>query len=574
MESARARQFSPRIERRGGLKCRRGEATAIMETEQLQNFNERLSQWVSNQGFWFQVRYSMSGKGMKGRAMFHLLRLGFRLLIFMLIAAVAGWVFLIKRTDTQRFSKSLQSGLQEGLSATDLEMRGFDRVQGQLEIGRLAAEGDKDTFFTTLEAKTIRCKMGLLDGLHGVWKPGIISIARLEVDLRAGSDDAESARSLSESIFRKSALVDVSAFEVAGVTLRWGYSERTQGSIENSALKMQRTETGWRLSFKGGTFSQNWLRQMDIVSLVVLCEPGGLVFEKAELKQRKGTVDFSGLRLIGGERPEVEGLVRVRNVVLEDILPAALRTFLEGSISGDFKVFGSTNTSDGIGFEGQVVMDGSDVVSLRERIHLLKALSVVDFSRNYHRIDFREGSFQMRTFRGGMELTDVQLKSEDLFTLEGEMRVRLPTDREVQDAVAKGSGLQSSAIFANEEEDTQDKGKPDAGFTLKRAALEAQRVKDGLQPADSLNLFDRLGLSIEMRRLQDQAADRMSRMLRYEGMFRITIPKDAFERAPVLQNLYPVDSSLGRIPLRVPLEGHLYELTLKQAEDLYQQGRR
>ena len=36
-----------------------------METEQLQNFNERLSQWVANQGFWFQVRYSMSGTGME-----------------------------------------------------------------------------------------------------------------------------------------------------------------------------------------------------------------------------------------------------------------------------------------------------------------------------------------------------------------------------------------------------------------------------------------------------------------------------------------------------------------------------
>jgi hypothetical protein len=116
--------------------------------------------------------------------------------------------------------------------------------------------------------------------------------------------------------------------------------------------------------------------------------------------------------------------------------------------------------------------------------------------------------------------------------------------------------------------------KPDAGFTLKRAALEAQRIKDGLQPADSLNLSDRLGLSIQMRRLQNQAADRMSRMLRYEGMFQITIPKDAFERAPQLEALYPVDASIKRIPMSVPIEGHLYELTLKQAENLYQQGRR
>ena len=77
-----------------------------------------------------------------------------------------------------------------------------------------------------------------------------------------------------------------------------------------------------------------------------------------------------------------------------------------------------------------------------------------------------------------------------------------------------------------------------------------------------------------MRRLQNQASERMSRMLQYDGLFRITIPHDAFERAPRLQELYPVDPATNRIPIRVPIEGNLYELTLKQAEDIYQQGRR
>jgi hypothetical protein len=57
-------------------------------------------------------------------------------------------------------------------------------------------------------------------------------------------------------------------------------------------------------------------------------------------------------------------------------------------------------------------------------------------------------------------------------------------------------------------------------------------------------------------------------------MLRITIPKDAFERGRELQTRYPVDSTSGRIPLAVPINGALYELTLKQAEDIYEQGRR
>lgn len=555
-----------------------------MEPEQLQNFNERLSQWVANQGFWFQVRYSMAGSGMGGRAMFHLMRLGYRLLIFLLIVAVGFWIFLVKRTDSARFNEALRKDLQTGLTASDLDMRGFNRLQGQLEISRLAAEGGTDTFFTALEARNIRCKMGLLDGLAGIWKPGIISMARVDIDLRAGADDGESAQKLADSLFRKPDAIAANAFEASDATIRWGYSERTQGAIESSDMKMQRTDTGWRISLKGGKFSQNWLRRMDIVNLVVECNPDGLVFEKAELKQGNGTVDFSGLRLDGGERPQLDGVAKIKNLVLEEIIPPALRSFVEGSISGDFRVFGSTNTSTGIGFEGQVVLDSQldqdgkdvvkDVITLRERLHLLGALSVVDFSRNYHRVDFIEGSFQMKTIGGGMEVSDVKLQSkDDLLNLEGKMSVRLPTDEEIKAALAQGSGTGASPLFQGDDEGSADKeiSKSESDFTLKRAAQEAKRVKEGLQSVDSLTLFDRLGLSIEMRRLQNQASERMSRMLRYDGLFRISIPGDAFDRSNRLRQLYPADAATGRINMRVPIEGYLYELTLKQAEDIYQQ---
>jgi hypothetical protein len=547
-----------------------------MDAEQSNNFNERLSQWVANQGFWFQIRYSMSGSGLKGRAMIQVLRLGFRLLLFLLIVAVGGWVYLIKRADSLRFHERMREDLQAGLSASVLEVRGGKRFQGQFEVSRMAAEGGENTFFTALEARNVRFKMGLLDGMMGLWQPGIISIARLDLDLRAGTDDGESARKLADALFRKSDKVDVSAFEVADATVRWGYSERTEGAIESSVMNVQRTESGWRIIFKGGFFRQNWLNKLEIVNLVVVCDADGLVFEKAELKQGESTVNFPGLRLTGGERPQVAGTVKIRHLGLDGILPAAARRFVEGTLSGDFRVFGSTNSADGIGFEGLVVMDGKDVITLREQIYLLKALSVVDYSRNYHRVDFREGSFQIKTLHSGMELSDVNLKAEDLFTMEGKMSVRLPTQEEIQKATAQGADVENSPLFGVDEltAHSREAAKVESSFTLKRAAQEARRVKEGTQSAESLTLFDRLDLAIEMRRLQNQAAERMSRMLRYGGEFRITIPGDAFDRGPKLQERYPVDAATGRIPIKVPIEGYLYELTLKQAEETYQLGQR
>jgi hypothetical protein len=547
-----------------------------MEAEQAQDFNERLGQWVANQGVWFHVRYSMTGRGGKGVAMFHLLRMAFRVFVFMMVVVAGSWVYLAKRPETKRFNDDLQASLQAGLSASEIELKGFSRVQGQLEINRLACKGGNETFFTSLEARNIRCKMGFLDGLTGKWDPGTISLSRLDVELHAGADDAESAKMLSAALFKRSDDVLINSLKITDATLHWGYSERTRGSIENSVLKVQRLENGLKLSFMGGTFSQNWLRRIEIVSLVVVCDPDGLTFERAEFRRGRGTVDCSGLRVTGGARPLVEGVAKVRALGLDSVVPPALRSFIEGSISGDFKVSGSTNSSDGIGFEGQVVLDGQDTISLRERLHLLKALSVVDYVRNYSRVDFREGSFQMKTSGGGMEITDLKLKAEDLFSLEGNLRVRLPTAEETKAALEKTAGAGSAPLFKideTENEEVASKGdSPD--FTLRRAALEAQRARDGNMGEGASSLFDRLGLSLEMRRLEEQAANRLSTTLRYEGLFRITLPADAFERAPKLAAQFPVDANIGRIPMMVPIEGSLYEITLTQAEDIYQQGTR
>jgi hypothetical protein len=66
----------------------------------------------------------------------------------------------------------------------------------------------------------------------------------------------------------------------------------------------------------------------------------------------------------------------------------------------------------------------------------------------------------------------------------------------------------------------------------------------------------------------------LSKTLRYEGSFKISLLPDAFDRAARLAAQYPVDLNTGRIPLTVPVEGSIYDITLKQAEEIYQQGSR
>jgi len=545
-----------------------------MNTQNLDTFDERLSQWVSSQGFLFQVRYSMSGKGMKGRLVYHFMNLMFRFLFFLLICAAGLWIYLEKRTESASFIREFRESLASGLSASEVEMRGFQRLQGQMELSRFAAEGGSNTFYSSLEARNIRCKMGLLDGIMGVWRPGIVAVSKLDIDLRAGADDTESAAKISKAFFANPKRVEVRSFDIAEANLRWGYSERTQGSIESTSIKMQRVNDLWRLILKGGYLSQNWLNRVEIVEMVIVCSPEEIFFEKAQLKQGAGTIDMTGMRVVTGECPKVEGTIKVRGVAIDRIIPPAARNYIEGTLSGDFNVFGSTNSPEGIGFEGQVLMDGKDTITLRDRVHLLKALSVVDYSRNYHRVDFREGGFQFRTINGGLELSEVNLRCEELLTVDGSMKVRLPTQKEIEEMVAKGDSASGSVTFDSEDDAFLSKSiaqKAEADITLRRAAGEAsKRWGEGGDRGEGVSLFDRLSSNNELWQLRNQASERMSRMLRYEGMFRITLPKDAFERADRLQREYPVDTATGRVPIMVPILGNLYDITLKQAEDVYE----
>ncbi len=547
-----------------------------MESEQLTNFNDRLNQWISSQGFWFQLRYSITGGGNRGALMFQLFNAGVRVLIFLAIVGIALAAYLVKRPNTNRFRTDLKESIMAGLSATELEMRGASRVQGQLGIARIACQGGDGSFFSSLEAKNINSKMGLLDGVLGQWDMGAVGISTLNLDLKAGADDADSAKKLADAFFRKWDSVSIQSLDIGDASLQWGYSEPTRGGIEHCLIKIQRGDQFMKIIVKGGRFHQNWLQGLEIVNLTIACDPNGITFEKAELRAGEGTVDFSGLKVIGGDRPMVDGVVKIRKLPMENTLPDVLDGFVEGSISGDFKVSGSTNTAEGVSFAGKVILDGNDTISLREKFHVLRALSVVDYVRNYHRLDFRKGSFQLKTKGGGLVIEDLSIRTDDHFALEGNVSIRLPTLEEAQAAVAKNTIAGGTPLFANETSGMEKAGKADGGdFSLRRAAMEEKKVKQQQDAiGGNVSLVDRMSLAFEARDIEKEEVRRISGSLRYSGSLKVTLPPDAFERAPKLAAQLPVDANLGRIPLVIPIEGTLYELTLKQAEEIYQLGTR
>jgi|TARA_B110000037_G_C17126558_1_gene508385 hypothetical protein len=538
------------------------------ESEQLQNFHERLSQWVSSQGFWFQLRYSMSGGGAKGAFAFHFLKLAARVGVFVVIIAIGVWVFLVKQSSASGYQENLKTSLKEKFGATEIELKGFSKNQGEFYISRLAMSGGEETFFSGVELKSLKCRKGLFDFFKKDWDPGLIEISRVNLEVRAGADSKESAKAIGDILLQDTGRIKIRAIEVADMSMKWGYSERTRGAIIGSKMRAQRLENSWRLRFKGGTFSQNWLKGLEIEELEVVFGRQGIVFEKAVFRKNGGYVTLVGMKVKSGERPEVSGKMNIRKMSVSSIVPVAVRNFVEGTVSGEFEVTGSTNSTEGIGFEGDIILQGEDMIVLRDRIHLLRALSVVDAFNTYRRVDFRDGSLHLKSHAGKLEVTKVNLSAEELFRMNGELTVRLPTEDEAKIFVDPGSGDGGFDVILSDEELGK---KPD--LTL-RAAAKRGGKGIGFTKSEDESLFNRLGLSVENRRLEERAAAQLSRSLRYEGEFTISLKDEAFARAPKLAEMFPVDAKTNRIPMAVPLDGILYDLTLEQTELIYKNGSR
>ncbi|MGB6220982.1 hypothetical protein [Haloferula sp.] len=540
-----------------------------MDADQPQNFNDRLSQWIASQGFWFQLRYSMSGGGGWSVAAFHLMRIVSKILTLLLIVAIGFAFYLAKRVNSEDFRESLGERFSEAMSAREAEIVAFDRVQGEGKIRRIGAEGSSTSFFQVLEAGNLNFKMGFFDGIREEWDAGVIVGNWLDIQVKAGANSPEEAAAAAETLFEQRPGFKVLGLNFTKARVTWGFEGRL-GGIEGSKFAANRVSEGWRFTFKGGTFSQNWIREFEIEEIVMLCKPTELIVEKGVLVSGDGRIVFEGVKVVGGELPRISGTLVVKNVPVERLLPDEMATRISGSVSGELELSGSTNTSAGIAMEGPIRVGGRDFIQIRDEFPILEALGVVDDFNGYTRIVFNEGGFHLKTGEGEMKVTDISLEDRDQMGLSGQLSARYPTSDEAARTIGENALLEPLVRETDEEKrETKD-------LTLKRAALEKKKNDEEMEsdePDTKTQFFAGLATKRDEELLRKAAAQRALGTLVFDGSLVMSIPGDAFEGAGILPERYPVDPSSGRIPVEIPLYGTMSELTLRQAEDLLRDGR-
>ena len=539
--------------------------------KKLDQFQTRMSAWVAGQGLLFQL--SHGGRGASSAIMGWVTRITLRLSILLAVGAVLLYGYLIRKPFSPSFGESLRLAVQEGLGAESVEMGPTGRKEGQLDLSSLEMEGSEGAFFDRLRARNIKTRMRILSGTAGVWRGEVVSAEQLDVKVKSGSERLDSEK-VYGAIFHAGEGFTFDRVEVEDATILWGYSASTAGEIRNTKLSGKRNETGWRLKMKGGTFSQNWLKDLTIDSLECQISSEGLQIVDAQFSKGEGKMVLAGRVRGPVVDPQVELSGNMKGFPLAGCLQSEVAAVLNGRVSGEVQLGGSPYGASGITVSSQIVLAPGDEIIVTDEIELLDVISLVDRYRSYKKIRFRSGGFDLETGKNVAVISDIRLEAKDHARLEGGFLSRRPSDKEISKAIFEteiewdGGSSGDTTVDGNLEE-----GASAPEFNLADAARAARSVSDSGETIRTIFQSEVFGEEVQQR---EEAARANYRRIPYlEGEVRMGLNARAFEekRSPALAQMFPVEEGSGLRWLRIRLDQSLPFAGADLAEKILSHGK-
>jgi len=537
-----------------------------VDQQRLNEYQSKVSDWIGRQGVLFQFRYARTvGAVTLGR---HLSGLTLKLVLFLVVAGVCGFFVLNRHFDSPGYGEKVAGQVANALGAGEIEVTGFSRNFGKGDFQFLELKGGEESFFYEAKFEKLRGEFSFLTGVTDSWRPSAISIKKADLRLKAGGSEDEMKLGFS-SIIESLKGQGISQIKIEDCSFSWGYSKLTFGMVRNSDFRAVLHEGIWEVELSGGTFQQNWLGPLAIKSADLKIGVGGIKIESLNLESNGGEADLKGsisgpvnmptFDLAGGFNSlPIEKLIKINGV--------STREYIEGRISGDLKIGGSSNRQ--VELSGQVKLDENDSVTIRERWSLLRALSILDNERTYLRIDFNQGGFAFSTGGGGMQVSEINLNAGNKARLLGSFKTRLPTQAEAAETL----GIKLTNNFSLD-------------YTDSSAAQELENDRMRIDSRD-----DELGFGVDIERtiedgelevpkaqlsVKELEALRMRQEMevhRILGDLKLAVPASSFNSSKALLEIYPKDELGWRwIPIELNdanfmnLSDKANELLLKQA---------
>lgn len=526
----------------------------LIDQQRLDEYQKRVADWIAKQGIFFQLRYAGTMGG--GSVIKQLGVLFLRVLVVLLLCLGVAFFSLNHYFGGDDYRGEVTAALGEVLGASSIEAKKFERARGVSTFQDLVIEGGEESFFYQAEINRLAAASSFLTGITSKWAPEQVRMKSAYFELKAGGDQEEMENSFA-SIIASMSEGNLESIEIDELSCEWGYSKITYGKLEKAKFRASRDQGVWEISLEGGRFSQNWLKNLDIKEAKLLCDSDGIRVEKLLLSKNGGEMELAGSIMGPAARPkfDLKGSFQSLPILSLVRLPGIdVREFMSGSISGDLKISGSTDYR--IVMEADVELRGNDVVTLREKWDLLRAISVLDVDRTYRRVDFEEGMFSFKTGGGEMEVNGIDLKSGSLAALKGGFKTHLPSQKEAAEAleIVLTEGIGSGSFESDSTDTSAAKDLEDERMSLKTAAGLLQEEENYL----NLDNSGLAGLSEAQRgvmtpqQIDDMRMKDEMNVYRARGDLSLGVAAIAFAEYDNLIKMFPVDALGWRwVPFKI-----------------------
>lgn len=538
-----------------------------VDEQRLRSYQSRITNWIGRQGLLFQLRYFHLRS--RGSLWGGLLGLLLTLASVSLVAMVLGFVGIKIYQKSGLFVEKLERSVAESLGAEKIRTAGFSRQGGRGNFLRLNLTGGENSFFEEGTILGLKAEMPFLVGVGSDWAPENVTIESADFSLKAGGRQQEMEQAMA-GIMESLGDFPLQRIRISELSCEWGYSKLTFGGFYKTRFEAVRDGEGWAISLKGGHFRQNWIGPFAVKEGSLRVGPEGVRVDSLVLAVEDGRLELAGS--IGGplEMPTFDLKGNFSNLPVAemfDLKGVKKELFIEGTVSGELKITGSTNRK--IETEGRVVLEKGDEVLIRDQWRLLRALSAVARDGTYLRIAFGTGSFDFKSGGARCEITNIDLTADRVGRLTGGFSSRLPS----QEEAARYLDIKLTDGFSKSLTDKLSAQKLEDDRLSIRRRVRGEDEEFGIDL--DLGIEDEAESSLK-ERSEELTGFRLQREMslpRFTGSLKLGVPNGILaDNAEVLQ-AYPADEAgWSWIPVEFS-EERFSDLSEAAAEQMLDLGR-
>lgn len=538
-----------------------------VDEQRLRSYQSRINNWIGRQGLLFQLRYFH----LRSRGSFWGGLLGFLLALagVSFVALVVGLVGIKIYQKSGLFVEKLERFVAESLGAEEIRTAGFSRQGGHGNFLRLSLTGGENSFYDQGTILGLRAELPFFAGVVSDWSPESVTIESADFSLKAGGRQREMEQAMA-GIMESLGDFPLQRIRITELSCEWGYSKLTFGGFYKTRFDAVRDGEGWVISLKGGHFRQNWIGPFELKEGALRVGPEGIRVDSLVLAVEEGRLELAGR--IGGplEMPtfDLRGTFsRLPVEELFDLEGVKKELFIEGTVSGDLTVTGSTNRK--IETEGTVVLKEGDEVLIRDQWRLLRALSAVARDGTYLRVAFGTGSFDFKSGGARCEVTNIDLSADRVGRLTGDFATHLPS----QEEAARYLDIKLTDGFSESLTDKLAAQKLEDDRLSIRRRVRGEDEEFGIEL--DLGIDDEAESSLK-ERAEELTGLRLQREMslpRFTGSLRLGVPDGILAENEEVLEAYPADEAgWSWIPVEFS-EQRFSDLSEAAAEQLLDLGR-